>query len=119
MKPNFREIRRVLGKTLTELARQIGINKSTLSRIENGKAKCPADKLRTFCEAYHIDENGVSVTGQHEKINVIDMIRILATSDLQELTIDELLFLVRTERDLGKPLHLALIHELLICRRRT
>jgi transcriptional regulator with XRE-family HTH domain len=47
----LRERRKLLGKTLTEIAEITSVNVGQLSRIENGKMKREGGNLQKLCEA--------------------------------------------------------------------
>ena len=52
--PRLRRLRNRRGVTLTALAAQTGISKSTLSRLENGHRKPSLELLLPLAETYHV-----------------------------------------------------------------
>ena len=52
--PRLRRLRTRRGVTLTELAAQTGISKSTLSRLESGQRKPSLELLLPLAEAHHL-----------------------------------------------------------------
>ena len=52
--PRLRRLRTHRGVTLTELAAQTGISKSTLSRLESGQRKPSLELLLPLAEAHHL-----------------------------------------------------------------
>jgi transcriptional regulator with XRE-family HTH domain len=52
--PRLRQLRERRGLTLTTLAAQTGISKSTLSRLEGGQRKPSLELLLPLAEAYHL-----------------------------------------------------------------
>ncbi len=52
--PRLRRLRRRRGLTLTALATQAGISKSTLSRLENGERKPSLELLLPLSQAFHL-----------------------------------------------------------------
>lgn len=52
--PRLRRLRARRGVTLTELAAQTGISKSTLSRLESGQRKPSLELLLPLAEAHHL-----------------------------------------------------------------
>src|ERR671927_490558 len=52
--PRLRRLRGRRGMTLTALAAQTGISKSTLSRLESGQRKPSLELLLPLAEAYHL-----------------------------------------------------------------
>jgi transcriptional regulator with XRE-family HTH domain len=52
--PRLRRLRRQRGITLTALAAQTGISKSTLSRLESGQRKPSLELLLPLARAYHL-----------------------------------------------------------------
>jgi transcriptional regulator with XRE-family HTH domain len=52
--PRLRRLRERRGVTLTALAAQTGISKSTLSRLESGQRKPSLELLLPLAETYHL-----------------------------------------------------------------
>ena len=118
---NLRAVRHELGKSLDEFAEKIGVNKSTLSRIENGLANCPRNRMSAFCKAYGIQEDQFPTVqtgpGVYESDDIAALIHRVDSLHPVKFTVDDLHFLVKTQRQLGATLHIELIKELLSLRR--
>src|SRR5215217_3959099 len=52
--PRLRRLRERRGLTLTALAAQTGVSKSTLSRLENGERKPSLELLLPLADAFHM-----------------------------------------------------------------
>ena len=50
-----REVRKALGLTLDKFGERIGIKKSTLSLIENGKSNLTDANVKSICREFHVD----------------------------------------------------------------
>ena len=50
-----REVRKALGLTLDKFGERIGIKKSTLSLIENGKSNLTDANVKAICREFHVD----------------------------------------------------------------
>lgn len=50
-----REVRKTLGLTLDKFGERIGIKKSTLSLIENGKSNLTDANVKAICREFHVD----------------------------------------------------------------
>ena len=50
-----REVRKILGLTLDKFGERIGIKKSTLSLIENGKSNLTDANVKAICREFHVD----------------------------------------------------------------
>lgn len=51
------EIRKLNHETQTVLAKAIGITKTRISEMENGKQTTTAEKIALICEHYHISSD--------------------------------------------------------------
>ena len=65
----LKEFRKVNNLTLDELAKSIGVNKSTLSRYENGKNIILTITLYTICKKYHVSAD--YLLGRTHNIKII------------------------------------------------
>lgn len=81
-----REVRKILGLTLDKFGERIGIKKSTLSLIENGKSNLTDANVKAICREYGVDymwlttgEGEMFVDSDDEFFERID--RIMAGED--------------------------------------
>ena len=81
-----REVRKALGLTLDKFGERIGIKKSTLSLIENGKSNLTDANVKAICREYGVDymwlttgEGEMFVDSDDEFFERID--RIMAGED--------------------------------------
>lgn len=81
-----REVRKTLGLTLDKFGERIGIKKSTLSLIENGKSNLTDANVKAICREYSVDymwlttgEGEMFVDSDDEFFERID--RIMAGED--------------------------------------
>lgn len=61
MKVTLKAARVNAGLTLCQVSEMIGISKSTLARLENGKTPISIDRLRKICALYKVKESEIIV----------------------------------------------------------
>lgn len=55
MNDRIRQIRKELGLTLERFGERIGVKKSTLSQIENGKSRVTEHMQKSICREFNVD----------------------------------------------------------------
>ncbi len=111
------------GKSLTEIANSIGIHKSALSRMENGRRAIPRKHLKSIASAYDLDESAINkiltngVLDSAEDANVLDLVKIVSELRITTVTIADIKFLLNIRQQVGNPLSKSLVRELLSSRK--
>lgn len=71
MNERIKELRNYLGLTLEKFGEPIGIKKSGLSLIENGKNALTEQNIKVICRTYNVNEEWLR-TGEGEMFNKLD-----------------------------------------------
>lgn len=71
MNKRIKELRKTLGLTLEKFGEPIGIKKSGLSHIENGKNALTEQNIKSICRVYNVNEDWLCY-GQGEMFKKLD-----------------------------------------------
>ena len=71
MNKRIKKVRKELGLTLDKFGERIGIQKATLSKIENGYVTLTERNITTICREFNVNENWLR-TGEGEMFTEID-----------------------------------------------
>lgn len=70
----IKQIRQQKQMSVTDLAKKVEINKSTLSRYENGSRKIPMEDIANFANALGVTPENIMFEQKETKTNSIDTI---------------------------------------------
>jgi len=122
----LRETRQSLDKTLDDMAKEVGVNKGVLSRIETGRIDCSPKWVEKISLAYGVDvakfqpeRLADKSLNPHLDENIVNLVGMVAKLNLKCFTLRDFYFLMKMEKVLGRQLHINLIRELLLTRNKS
>lgn len=107
--------RRRINKSQGEIAKEVGVNQSTISDWETGKTSFSLDLIEKVARSYKLEEDHLKLLSSqgrgrnsrkyHQDYgDVLPLIKLVAQSELLNLSMEELVFLLTTEEHLGSSL---------------
>lgn len=83
MNERIRELRKYLGITLEKLGEHLGVGKSTLSQIENGKSGITEQMIKSICREFNVNEEWLRTGNGNMFKPIIDEVSA-AASDITD-----------------------------------